>query len=431
MSKDQSTALEAATKSHVLAAAVEEWGQERIRILKETICPDLNNGQLALFLEVCSRKKLDPFARQIYAVTRNAKERVNGEWRWTKKMTIQTGIDGFRTVAQRTGAYRGQVGPYWCGDDGKWVDVWLSSESPRAARVGVLRADFSEPLYAVALFDEYKQTDKNGNLNSMWSKFTTVMLAKCAEALALRKAFPEELSGLYTSDEIEEPQEQTVGVELSHVDNSVDDNIVDASFDEPPALPAVKPEYATDEQQSALHAEFDRLGLGPETIISTIGRHLNMTAEERDNIPEVEQLLVDEAASLIERLRAVQPKRKEKPAADESDVLDNCIDRIVKCWHEDEIENGLEYVRKAGSLDEVHAALQRYAPPSKGDWASAVWAAYNDAKRELTPPGPTPQAEPSPAPRVDGVDGPETMKAHLQGKLNVGDEPPPERSPDR
>jgi hypothetical protein len=141
----------------------QELEVNQIDLIKRTIAKGCTNDELSLFINQCNRTGLDPFSRQIY---------VRKQWDSKEQrevMTIGTAIDGFRLIAERSNEYEGQEGPYWCGIDGQWVDVW-----PK----------------------------KDGAPNSMWSKMPANQLAKCAESLALRKAFPQDLSGLYTAEEM-------------------------------------------------------------------------------------------------------------------------------------------------------------------------------------------------------------------------------------
>jgi hypothetical protein len=115
-------------------------------------------------------------------------------------MTIQAGIDGLRSIAERTGQLDGSE-TFWCGEDGAWADVWLSSKPPAAAKTIIHRKGSTHPFVGVARTADYNAGQ------GLWSKMPAAMIAKCSEALALRKAFPADLSGVYSTDEMDQAVE--------------------------------------------------------------------------------------------------------------------------------------------------------------------------------------------------------------------------------
>lgn len=231
---DTETLVDAATKAAIDAGSTslatiqpdqQRWNEHQLAILRQLGVEDATQGDLDLFFHVCRTTGLDPFRKQIYMIGRNTKltewvdddRAQNGRRKvekWVTKYTIQTGIDGYRRngreAAKRFGDTLGFDGPYWCGEDGQWRDVWPAKTPPTAAKFTVFRN--GEPFSAVVHYDEFVQTNpvyqgtgqnrqKVGEEpNAMWDKMPRNQTAKCAEALAYRRAYPDDFAGLILED---------------------------------------------------------------------------------------------------------------------------------------------------------------------------------------------------------------------------------------
>ena len=182
-----------------LAMPAPEFSNDQIRLLGETVAKGCDQNELAFFLQVAKLKRLDPFTGQIHVVKRW--DSMAGK----DKITIQTGIDGFRVIAARTDELAGIDDPEYDTEEG---------EHPNVAKVTVYRYgrnDEKITYKATARWSEYAQTKRDGGLGPMWKKLPWLMLGKCAESLALRKAFPDELSGMYTNEEMEQADNDQPG----------------------------------------------------------------------------------------------------------------------------------------------------------------------------------------------------------------------------
>ncbi len=165
-----------------------QFDEEARRMLREMYGNEATELEFSVFLRIASPRRLDPFTRQIHFVPRND---MTGKRVWA----VQVGIDGLRVIAERTGLADGQDEPEFVYDDKDASKIVL-------ARVRVWKKGVARPYVGVAHFAEYAQYKSGGGLTKMWNEKPHIMLGKCGEALGLRKAFPEDMSGLYVPEEM-------------------------------------------------------------------------------------------------------------------------------------------------------------------------------------------------------------------------------------
>jgi len=184
------------------------WTARQVAALRALGITHATNADLALFLHYCARTKLDPFSRQIYMLERRTKNRDTNQWEYAQ--TIQVGIDGYRVIGQRAArneeVYLEYEPTIWFDAKGNRHDVWLGAEPPFAALVVVVKHLPNGTVLrfpGIARFSSYAAWTREGNLQGQWGVMADHMIEKCAEAFALRRAFPHDLGGMYVEEELQ------------------------------------------------------------------------------------------------------------------------------------------------------------------------------------------------------------------------------------
>ena len=175
------------------------FDEEQKALIKNTVAQGATDTELQLFLATSERLGLDPILKEIYFILREWDGR---DGRHHRVVTIQVGIDGYRKRSHENPDFQGYAGPWWCGPDGKWVDVWLKDEPPAAAKIGVYKRGCREAIYAVARYTSYVQGKTwNGVFTptDKWAESPDNQLAICAERQAIRKAFPRIIKDIQTA----------------------------------------------------------------------------------------------------------------------------------------------------------------------------------------------------------------------------------------
>ncbi len=176
------------------------FSEAQEQLIRDTFANGASQSEFLVLMEVAKARRLNPFLRQIHFVKRWNGQLKRDTW------ASQASIDGLRAIAERTGKYDGQDEPEFTMDEsGKIV----------SCKVKIYRKDWGRPAVGVAYWSEYVQTTREGGPTRFWQTMPRVMLSKCAEAIALRKAFPEDMSGLYTAEEMQQADNDRPALETS------------------------------------------------------------------------------------------------------------------------------------------------------------------------------------------------------------------------
>lgn len=327
------------------------WSAEQRSLIRATFANGATDGEFAALLAVAEARNLNPFTKQVYFVKRWDSQKRCETW------AVQVSIDGLRAIAERTGLYAGQDEPeYEYEDDG----------AIRLCKVRVYRKDWGgRACVGVAHWREYVQLSREGKATSMWAKYAHIMIAKCAEALALRKAFPEAASGLYTTEEIPIEQPQRVEVEQVHATPAAIASgerfaapIASAAAPAVAVTVSAAPARSPATSSADVEAEAERrYQSGPQTPQAP-------AAEGRDpkTAPSYQRLLDALAAtSTPEEVVAAWIAHGGKLAGDGSDVLALGRSETFKAWCAYGGEPSESALR--GAIDRARAAKQSDAAP--------------------------------------------------------------------
>jgi phage recombination protein Bet len=312
------------------------WTPDQQAVLQQSgIDNQVAPAELSAFLHLCQRTRLDPFSRQIYLIGR-----FDGRQQ-RKVYTPQTSIDGYRVIAHRAAAEAGQSLGYedtlWCDKDGRWRDVWLPDAPPAAAKVTVIRNGMR--FSAVARYSEYVQTKKGGDPSGLWGKMPATMTAKCAEALALRMAFPHDLAGVYTAEEMAQADNPApVAAPERHLRQ------VQQGESDPWATPSVQPETAAVSRDFVAEAQ----GSDTAAMVRVVWQNAKHVGEPDDVLRQIAEIGKEKAAA----------EQATAPAENDGDVVEGEVVETTEA-EADTAENELRTAAAKAGLTNLDEEFER------------------------------------------------------------------------
>ena len=258
--------------------------------LQNSVFPGAKDESILLAVDYCKARKLDILKKPCHIVPMSVTDAKTGNKNW--RDVIMPGIYEQRITAFRTGQMAGQDEPVF-GD----TVTFRGIEAPEWCRGTVYRfinnerCAFSHTEY----FSEACATTKEGKPNSMWSKRPRGQLAKCAEAGALRKAFPDELGGVITADEVnEEPINQHITATPDNGTTVIDTQSI---------------ELITPEQIKQI-----------ENLVEVTGSNLMGLLAAAGNVPSIEKITKSNAEHAINRLLNKLNEQQAKDERNDEDI---------------------------------------------------------------------------------------------------------------
>ena len=285
-----------------------EWTAEQRKIIRDQFANGATDSEFAALMETARVRGLDPLQKEIWFVKR---------WDSVKRCEVwatQVSIDGLRVLAERTGQYDGSDEPEWSYDDkGKVLKC----------RVAVHRKDHTRPAIGVAFFEEYVQTTKDGSPTRFWKQMPNLMIAKCAEALAIRKGFPRQTADLYIPEEMGQADSGRVTYDGEVVEEQKARPVAAVrSIDGSPAAPALAAHKAntladelklvSDEMEAASDVVALNVAAGKVNALKSSG----LTDAQRASLMR----LYSERKAEISSPRAVVPEPASAPDSVETDA---------------------------------------------------------------------------------------------------------------
>lgn len=268
------------------ASALDYFGRERINAIRHVIAKDAGDAEFTLFLEFCRSRGLDPFTRQVY---------------WTREGNI-VGIDGLRSIAERTGDYFPGATDYIHDGEGKFI----------AADVTVHRfihgewRDLTERAYLAEYFRAGKKDYKGVYKPSLWETKPTVMTAKVAEARALRRCFPSVMSKIYTPEELVDMADEEATAqppapkrrrEFQRARNTGKESVIEAIVEDTSATEPA-PVVTDDDSQPRAEERAERKGGAMIDFIVAYASRLKSCAEF-DDLLEMTREMADEKTRVL------------------------------------------------------------------------------------------------------------------------------------